>query len=235
MAEPPELAFTPPEVADAAAAVAVLAPTVESLARALGPHVEVVLHDLTRLPASIVAIAQTQTGRVVGGPPTDLGLQALLAGQVEDAIGYRAVAPSGRTLQSSSVMIHASSGRTVAALCINADVTELLRAQRTLQKLTGAGAEQPGLSSPERFPSSVHELAAGLINDAVSACGTPVENMNKAQRLEVVRQLHKRGFFLLRDAVDDIARALHISRFSVYNYLNETKDERAAQADETTD
>lgn len=235
MAEPLGPVFTRPEVADAAAAVAVLAPTVESLARALGPHVEVVLHDLTRLPASIVAIAQTQTGRVVGGPPTDLGLQELLAGQVKDAIGYRTLAPSGRTLQSSSVMIHAASGRTVAALCINADVTELLRAQRTLQGLTGAGTEQPGFSSPERFPSSIHELAAGLINDAVSASGTPVENMHKAQRLEVVRQLHEQGFFLLRDAVDDIARALRISRFSVYNYLNETKDERATRADETKD
>lgn len=129
MAEPLEPVFTSQEVADAGTAVAVLAPTVESLARA-GSHVEVVLHDLTRLPGSIVAIAQSQTGRSVGGPPTDLGLEGLLAGQLEDIVGCRTSSPSGRTLQSSSLMIHAASGRTVVALCLNADVTELLRAQR---------------------------------------------------------------------------------------------------------
>lgn len=44
----------------------------EGLAKAMPPGTEVVLHDLTGLPDSIVAITNTITGRTVSSPATDL-------------------------------------------------------------------------------------------------------------------------------------------------------------------
>ena len=35
-----------------------------------------------------------------------------------------------------------------------------------------------------------------------------------------MRLLHERGAFVLRKAVDDIADRMHVSRITVYNYLN---------------
>ena len=45
--------------------------------------------------------------------------------------------------------------------------------------------------------------------------------MKKEHKVEVVRHLRARGFFLLRDAAEMAAQALRCSRFSIYNYLNE--------------
>jgi predicted transcriptional regulator YheO len=37
----------------------------------------------------------------------------------------------------------------------------------------------------------------------------------------VVEELQARGVFLLRDAVEMVAEALSVSKFTIYNYLNE--------------
>ena len=42
------------------------------------------------------------------------------------------------------------------------------------------------------------------------------------------KKLQRRGFFTIRDAVDIAAEALKISRYSVYNYLNEIEASRQA-------
>lgn len=36
--------------------------------------------------------------------------------------------------------------------------------------------------------------------------------------------LKRRGFFMLRDSIEDAASALGVTRFTIYNYLNELDD-----------
>ena len=60
--------------------LASLVPAVHGLAAMLGPGNEVLLHDLSRLPDSIAAIAGDLTNRTVGGPMTDLLLGLIRRG-----------------------------------------------------------------------------------------------------------------------------------------------------------
>ena len=76
-------------------------------------------------------------------------------------------------------------------------------------------------------------LAAHLIRRAVSKVDAPVELMQKRHKVEVVRDLKARGMFHLRDAVDMVAAALGVTRFTIYNYLNEIADDEAASEDRT--
>ena len=48
--------------------------------------------------------------------------------------------------------------------------------------------------------------------------------MRKAHKVDAVRSLKRRGFFMLRDAVEMAARALGVTRFTIYNYLNEIEE-----------
>ena len=52
----------------------------------------------------------------------------------------------------------------------------------------------------------------------------PVSLMRKAHKVDAVRSLKRRGFFMLRDAVEMAARALGVTRFTIYNYLNEIEE-----------
>jgi predicted transcriptional regulator YheO len=51
----------------------------------------------------------------------------------------------------------------------------------------------------------------------------PVELMKKVHKSQVVRVLDEAGFFLIRDSVDHLAGVLEVTRYTIYNYLNENR------------
>lgn len=225
-----QLRFTVAERRHAARVVELIGPIIPVLADALQPRTEVLLHDLTKMPNTIAAISHSITGRDIGGPPTDLGVQAFGSGESKDRIRYRTEKANGHVMRSSSIYFRAPSGKGVACLCINTDVDELERARKTLELLAGWGgdteAPQPAGGKPlETFPVSVETLTEGILNDAINAVGIPVDLMKKSHKLTVVRELQQRGFFTIREAVEVASRELDVSRYTVYKYLNELEAE----------
>lgn len=235
--------------ADGARVLDVLAGLVEPLWRSLPTDSEVVLHELGMLPNSIVAIAGSVTTRKIGDPATDLLLEQLRnVDKEQNKIDYQSVLPDGRRLRSTTMIVRDIDGVPVAALCINTDISDLLSVRDTLEALvTGRDAatltfrstRQAGAVRMERqlvgpdqapvsleppgesFPRSVDELVSQLIEAAISSTGVPVGLMRKHHKMLVVEQLESKGLFLLKDAVELIAIALGVTRFTIYNYLNE--------------
>lgn len=220
--------------------IAVFRELVEPIGRSLPSSSEVVLHDLSLLPNSIIAIHGDVTGRRVGDPATDLLLEAIRDESKTSLTGYETVLADGRQLRSSTMIIRDVSGLPVAALCINSDLSAWISVQRVVDMMLGGtrGAPEPqGADTAlaavgtqqgeptEVFARDVDELAAHLIHRAITSAGVPVELMQKRHKVEVVRDLKSRGMFMLRDAVDMIASSLNVTRFTIYNYLNEIADE----------
>lgn len=215
-----------------------LAKMVPALAEAIGPHCEVILHDLARLPNSIVAIGGNLTGRSVGGPITDFGLEQIRqSSDGADIVGYAAQTRDGRRLRSSTMFVRDADGNVVGCLCINIDVTGLLEISDAARRLAavptvpdrtpGIWREEPGPPSSKRetFPLTVEELAVRAVKEATEAVGVPVALMRKDHKREVVRMLDEHGLFLIRDGVEYVAAALSISRYTIYNYLAEINGE----------
>jgi predicted transcriptional regulator YheO len=211
------------------------------LAQAIGPQSEVVLHDLTRLPNSIVAIGGNLTNRSVGGPINTFVLEIIRKGTSEDFLNYMTHMPDGRTFRSSTLFIHDEYGEATACLCINVDVSDLLKLRDALTTITtpesivgsdlvesdaGSGSSFVAIAhtgKDETFPVTVDEVMVEAVRQAISAIGVPPDLMQKRHKLEVVRLLEERGLFLIRDAVDFVANALGVTRYTIYNYLNELK------------
>ncbi|WP_447006976.1 aminotransferase class V-fold PLP-dependent enzyme [Saccharothrix isguenensis] len=78
-------------------------------------------------------------------------------------------------------------------------------------------------SEVEALPADVGALRRLLVERAVASVGVPVELMKKSHRTRVVRLLDDAGLFLIKDSVDYLADALGVTRFTIYNYLNETR------------
>ncbi|MCC8248869.1 aminotransferase class V-fold PLP-dependent enzyme [Saccharothrix luteola] len=190
-----------------------LIPTVNSLATALGPGTEVVLHDLGALPNSIIAIAGDLTGRKVGGPMTDLLLGLVRRGTTQDLAGYETYAPDGRVIHSSTVFLRDADGVAVGCLCVNSDPGPNRRPETAVS----------GAPAVEAFPGDVDTLQRLLVERAVTAVGVPVELMKKSHKSQVVRVLDEAGLFLIRDSIDYLAGVLGVTRYTIYNYLNEVR------------
>ncbi|MCM6772660.1 helix-turn-helix domain-containing protein [Nocardia sp. CDC159] len=214
------------EQVEVRATLDVLAQLVEPLARAL--RAEVVVHDLTRLPNSVHAIAGGLTGRTAGAPATDLLLRHLNAGAVGNLIDYPTELPHDRRARSSTIIVRSpADGTPLAALCLNIDVTDLAEAHRLLGALLGENA-RPVHEPLETFPRSVGELTERMIAEALADTGVPVELMKKQHKIQVVARLREQGVFAVKDAVETVAEAIGVTRFTIYNYLNELEGEESA-------
>ncbi len=200
-----------------------LAAMVEPLHQSIPGSNEVVLHDLAKVPHSIVAISGHVTERQVGSPATDSLLRAVASGSPETAVAYETRLPGGRELRSSTLICRDSEGTPVAALCINIDVTMwravnvLATSMLPIQPISPKAAPEDG----EEFVNDIDELAQHLLSQAIAASGAPVELMQKRHKLAVVQDLKDRGFFMLKESVETAAQALGVTRFTIYNYLNE--------------
>lgn len=216
----------------------VLALLVAPLQAAVLQPTEVVLHDLRRIPSTVRAIAGSVTGRRVGDPPTDKLLERVAAGELHHEIGYRSQLPDGRVLQSTTIIYTDEQGRPAAALCLNTDVSAWVSLRSAMDRFVlgrdvsmppaaampsvpGGSAGPAAARQGESFPHSVEELCDLLVDAAIASVGVPVEQMRKEQKLQVVAELERRGFFLVKQAPETAAAALGVSRFTIYNYLNE--------------
>jgi predicted transcriptional regulator YheO len=214
-----------------------LEPIMKAIAGAVGPHCEVVLHDLSKrdMERTIVAIENGHvTGRVVGGPSTNRGLE-LLRREAEDhdEYGYKGRTGDGRELRSSSVYFRDPDGHVIAALCINVDLTPLQAARSALDAALRPAVEHTP-AQEEIFASDINEVLDNLIDAAIAHTGKTVALMDRDDRLAVLRFLDERGAFFVKRAVDRVARRLNISRVTAYNYLEQIRSESAGDPGRNT-
>lgn len=59
-----------------------------------------------------------------------------------------------------------------------------------------------------------------LIAEVEAELGAALPELPRADKQRAVRLLEERGAFTLRKSVESVAKALGVSRFTVYNYLN---------------
>ncbi|MGO5097157.1 helix-turn-helix transcriptional regulator [Agathobaculum sp. LCP25S3_E8] len=204
----------------------------ECIAKQFGNDCEVVLHDLTRdYDNTIVGIWNGHvTGRKVGDGGTDAGL-AILRGtaQPEDQYCYINKTKEGRILRSSSKYFLDEKGNVVGSLCMNYDITALVAGQTAIMKLTGSdGSGNTGeakSNAGEVFTGNIDELLEILMKEAVENTGHALDELDKDDKVAVVRYLDNKGVFLIKKSAERVADFLGISRFTVYNYLNEAQEE----------
>jgi predicted transcriptional regulator YheO len=67
----------------------------------------------------------------------------------------------------------------------------------------------------------MEDILQGTINEILTQELKPVKLMDKADNVRVVRPLDARGIFLIKGAVQAVACALNVSRYTIYSYFSE--------------
>lgn len=208
-----------------------LRPLVDAIGQTVGPHCEVVLHDLRIPERSIVAIRNgSVTGRrvggpLVGGPINDIALK-LLDSEVKDSsllIGYKTHARDNLELRATSLVLRTPQGKPVIALCINIDLSTLSMARMLLEEISKPVPSDG--STEEASQRDVDDIVAQVIREALDEAGKAPKFMDREDRLHAVRLMHERGLFLVKGGVERASAALGISRFTLYGYLKEIRHE----------
>ena len=203
-----------------------LIPMVDGIAATFGKNCEVVLHDVKNPQSSIIAIANGHvSGRTVKGPMSEYGLKALKKSEnSKHQINYLKKTSDGKILKASLLYIKDESQDIIGFLCINYDISELTIAQNILDNLTDINNSDSTLNDQEEgFGNTINEVLSNIVNRALDATGKPVAYMSKEEKVNIVEILDDRGVFLIKGAVDYIAKVLCVSRYTIYNYLDEIR------------
>ena len=193
------------------------------LEQQLGYDSEIVLHDLTGdYNHTIVAIRNGHiTQRSIGGCGTNLGLE-VLKGKIGDQYNYITHTKDGKTLRSSSMYIRNDEGQVVGALCINTDITDYLKVVEKLKQLTNNKEEQV----EEFFSGNVGDLLDDLINRAIANVNLPVDAMNRKEKIACIKFLEEKGAFQISKSGERVCDVLHISKYSLYSYLDKIRNSK---------
>ncbi|WP_246943822.1 helix-turn-helix transcriptional regulator [Bacillus pinisoli] len=194
-------------------------PIAEGIAKTFGEFCEVVLHDCTVHPSSIVAIFNGHvTGRKVGSPITNHLANIKKEMSNDDFINDANISKHG-TIKSSSMFIRDENQQVIGCLCINIETVYLQVARQVIDNLVSfAPIEQ----KDEKFAPDINVLQDQLIDEAVVVIGKPVSLMDKQEREEFVRYLDNKGLFLIKGAVQKVAELLNISKYTLYSYIEKS-------------
>ncbi|MEU8117726.1 PAS domain-containing protein [Spirillospora sp. NPDC049024] len=179
---------------------------------------EVVLHDLRRPEHAIRAIENNLSGRQVGDSATELGLRRIADPDYPSVIqNYPNQFPDGRPVKSTSIGIKNAQGRYVAALCLNLDVSNLSPLTLVLANLVATEVEHREEALETLQNRTARELREFIEKFAAERAATP-RSLGRTAKKDLVRQLHRDGYFATRGSTEAIADLLGISRSTVYNY-----------------
>ncbi|SHE99200.1 Predicted transcriptional regulator YheO, contains PAS and DNA-binding HTH domains [Desulfofundulus australicus DSM 11792] len=207
----------------------VLIPIARGIVQTFGRYCEVAVHDLRNPEASLIYLAGNITRRQKGAPVTNIVLESIrkYGDSCPDLIGYKNVTKDGRILKSSTIFVRDSYGKIIGCLCINYDITDLLVHKGHIEELIAFDEKSQTDQGSEIFATDITEVLEAMIEQVINRIGIPPARMQKEDKVRVVRELDLKGVFLIKGAVEKIASVLGVSRYTIYNYLDEDRSNRS--------
>jgi len=200
-------------------------PLVKGIAKTFGKDCEVVLHDITDPYHSIIAIENAHvTGRGLGGPMSEVNIEVIKNGDFEnDQLNYTKKTSDGRVLKSSTIIIRDEGKNPIGCLCVNFDLSTFIVVRNTINALCSTGEEDKIDADKQIETTNINDILCNLINSVLDNSGKPVAYMSKEDKVEIVSMLDEKGAFLIKGAIDYVAKILCVSRYTIYNYLDEVR------------
>jgi len=199
-----------------------------ALAETLGDSCEVVVHDLHDPKSSIAYIENGHvTGRKVGD-----GIRDMAAILRSDRFGddmlsnYLTRTPDGKVCKSATVVIRNDEREIVGAFAVNFDIGKFSSARAIIDEFIGGYELEPPSDEKAIEDESVVGILQHIIRKTIEESGLPVSQMSRQDKVRIVAFLNEKEVFLIKGAVDYVAKTLGVSRFTVYNYLEEVRSER---------
>ena len=190
----------------------------------LGQNCEIVLHDNTKeYEHSIVDIRNGHvTGRKIGDCGGNLGLEVLSKMTADTHIYNKIIhMRNGKIIRGSSMFIQDDDGNNIGALCINMDITDTLKCEEYLKQFNMYTAPVP--SANELLSTNVNQLMDNLLLQCETMFDKPISHLNKDEKMQIIHFLDSKGAFLITKSGDRVCDFLNISKFTLYNYLENTR------------
>ena len=197
----------------------------ENLGKLFGNKCEIILHDFTNgYESTIVHIVNGEvSGRSIGGCPTNLFFEHLseLDNMEEGFSQYFSTMPDGRIIKSSTTFLKGADGKILGSVCVNLDISDLVRTIPQITSFLTDSHTQPRPVGNEHFAMDVNDLMGYYLEQVEEKIGKRASKMKKQEKLRALAFLESKGVLQIAKANVTLCEFFNISKFTLYNYLNE--------------
>lgn len=193
-----------------------------NIAKALGetfaPYCEVIVSDLTTPEHVVVQIENSMSGREVGDPASLIGLARMTDPSFPGVMTNFADAfRDGRPVKSTSIGVKDKSGRYVAALYLNIDISYIRSITTYLNQLIKVDAEPASLYDvvARQRGTDVYSKVAAF----AAARNREPRSLTTDEKRTLIQDLANQGELGRRGSAEKIASIIGVTRTQVYYYL----------------
>ena len=182
-----------------------------------GPECETIIHDFNAEDCIVASIYNGHvTGRKKGDKLNLLGIYNLDdMRNGKDLYNCLGKTTDGRMIKSTT--FHFKSDNFHYVLGINFDFTKLSIAQNAIFDIIKTGIDVSKAINENPNEKVILEI----FEEGLRAIGKPVKEMNKKERMDLVKYISDNGGFSLKKSIQTVALKMDISRYTIYNYLKE--------------
>jgi predicted transcriptional regulator YheO len=202
-------------------------PLADAIAKMVGPNCEVAIHDLTHPQHSIFHIVNVHlSGRKEGDTLGGVFKEFIQIAQLnQDMIVNYYDFENGITSKCTKVLIKDEGGKAIGCFCINIVIDSYMMALTVLQQICETTPIEvfKGESVDVNENNDISQVVKDLISNTYTEAKKSQGKLTRAEKIEIVSFLDEKGIFRVKGSVEWVAKTLKVSRFTVYNYLDQIR------------
>ena len=203
----------------------------DAIAKHNGEDCEVCIHDLKSKDTqhTIVYIVNNHvTGRKVGDSLSFSYLKnrkLLEEGKEPNSrLLFYSHSYDGKQLKCSTIYLKDENDEYRYMLCINQDVSKIVQANKVLEQMANNYNENE-TAKEDHLSLNVSDILEELINNSIKYIGKTPAHMTTEEKKSAIKYLNEAGAFLITKSGDRVSEFFQISKFTLYSYIGESKDE----------
>lgn len=196
----------------------------EGLGKLFGQNCEIALFNVEDSKHKLVYLVNSHvTGRKYDDDMNHYELEALNRNKAHSGYSiFSYTDKDGRRLKAAIFTIKDKDPGKTSIMIISFDMTDLLLAKRSFELLCMIDEKTEDNNYCNNY-ENVELLMQNLIVDVLEKFGKPVSYLSKEDKVKIVSMLKDKGVFLIKGSVEYIAEKLCVSRYTIYNYLEEIR------------
>lgn len=214
--------------------------TVSLIGGQFGDSCQAILYDIHnsggKSGGSVIAVCGHMADAKAGDPLPDFLVHYIADHGYRNQYGFVNKEYPGLVLRSSLQFISENDQAVCGCLCVHHNIVHIQMMSHFLENLLRPADNPPDLSdeSPERDGDTKTYSAPdvqGFLENVISEFlverlgSNSFASLDKPDKLALISELNNRGIFLVKGAVNLVAKRMNISKFSIYNYLDEIRAE----------
>ncbi|MEL7625070.1 MAG: helix-turn-helix domain-containing protein [Clostridiales bacterium] len=191
--------------------------------------------DRDKIEGTVVSVAGTTTNASIGDPlPAFLETHIREKGMASQ-YGFINKAFPSLVLRTSLEFLADEAGEVFGCICIHHNIVHIKMITSFLDELTRPNnlededeeSAAAGGEGRQYTASNIQGFLDNIISEFLEEHleANNFAALDKNDKLDLIKELDRRGVFLVKGAVNLIAKRINVSKFSIYNYLDEIREQ----------